>query len=155
MRIDENLIRDLTAKRDAAERAVDGMPDGPRKERAFEIILQSLLSAVEVPAGKKRGRKDRKSKAKAPVAAESERAARGPRRASGPQGYVRQLAHEGFFDEPRDLPAIVEQLRVVGHVYRQEELSTPLQRLTQARELRRRRDEREGGRKVWVYERQG
>jgi hypothetical protein len=147
MPIEEPQIRDLIAKREAAEKAVAGT-EPSLKEKAFEVVFQHLLTGgVQAPA-KKRSRRR-----KAIPATTGEQAQNRPRKPSGVKGYILELVEEGFFDGWRSLPDIQKQLEVRGHIYKQERLSPTLLELTKAKVLRRERTDRGDGRKIWVYER--
>ena len=147
MSIDDTQIKELVARRKAAEKVVAGMPDGPMKVKAFVMAFQDLQAPATA------GRRKRSRRAPRGPAAKSEQAAAKRRKAStGPQGHLRELVEERYFASPRSLPDIVQQLRVAGHVYKQQDLSTPLRRLTQGKVLRRKQVEREDGRKIWTYE---
>ncbi len=148
MSISEGAIRDLTAIREAAEKVVEGMPDGPMKVKAFEMAFLRLQDAGTEGASKKR-----RSRSKAGGGRkEKEPTPKRRRSSSGPQGHLRELIEEGFFDDWRSIPEIQEQLRTRGHNYEQEDLSKPLIRLTRAKALRRERRQREGQRNMWAYQ---
>jgi hypothetical protein len=153
MGVDEGLLADLVARRRMAEQAVEDMPEGPRKERAFEIAFRTLVESVPTKGTRMKTRKSTKRK---PTRARvEERVARRPRPGAGPRRQLTALVEEGFFDEWKGLPDIVQGLQARGHSYRQENLSKPLQRMTQADTLRRQRRQRERGRTIWVYRRSG
>ena len=115
MGVDEGLLADLVARRRMAEQAVEEMPEGPRKERAFEILFRNLLEGRTAEPGVPQNRK--LTKQKPAKARPKEHVARRAR--AGPQTHVRQLMETGYFDEPRRLAEIVQQLRVGGHLYDQ------------------------------------
>jgi hypothetical protein len=150
MNIDESQMADLIARRKAAERAVEGMPDGPIKEKAFEVAFQHLLTDTKQPVTSRRRRTktSRKPSGDSPVTQR-------PRRTSGPQGHLAELVGGGFFDDPKGLPDIVEELRARGHLYKQEDLAKPMLRMTRAGVLRREPRERDRGRRIWVYRSSG
>lgn len=143
---DNSQLESLIAKRQAAEKAVeDAAPD--LKEKAFEVMLQHLLSGERQPLANTRRRK-KTSQPKSGMSLKVKKS----RKPSGPQGLITELVKDGFYDEWRSLPDILERLRVGGHIYKQSSLSTPLRRLTQAKVLRRKERERDGGRKIWMYQ---
>ena|ERR1700733_3623929 len=81
------------------------------------------------------------------------RKSRKPRRAGAPgrsrNGIMQQLRlliTEQFFDERQTLAGVQMKLEQNGHIYSQNQISTPLRRLVVSRELRRLR---EG--KNWIY----
>ena len=150
MSIDEDEIRELAAKRQAAERAVEGVAPA-LKEKAFEVLFRHLLETGGQSAGKA-PRSPTRAKSELGAKSATKPAAKKTKKVSGPKGLITELVNDGFFDEWRSLPDIVERLRVGGHIYKQTGLSTPLRRLTQDKVLRRRERERDGGRKIWMYE---
>jgi hypothetical protein len=128
--------KDLLSARKKAEEAVADMADGPLRVKAFEVILQSLLSS-------------------APSDQESEGIARAPRPTprdapSSVAARIDSLAEEGFFSEPRSLGEIQDSLRQHGWHYPQGNLSTPLIRLVRQRRLRR-LQLADGNKTVWKY----
>ena len=68
----------------------------------------------------------------------------------GPMQRVRELADDGFFKTPRSLKTTIDELVLRGHQYDAQSLSKMLQRLVQARVLRRARGN-EGTRQVFLY----
>jgi hypothetical protein len=148
MSIDESQITELIARRKAAERVVEDMPEGPRKERAFEILLRSLLEGRTAEPGMGQTRKPTKQKAARPRA--KEQVARRPR--PGPQAHVGQLLEAGYFDEPRKAPDVVEELRARGHLYEPRQLAVALLRLTRNGLLRRIPEKGQKGRKAYIYQ---
>ena len=151
MSVDDNRVQDLIAIREAAGRAVEGMPEGPRKEKAFEMVLQSLLDGhTQRPAPKHRRRgkqtKVRTSEAPAPVAAPKSRR-------TSPREHLSQLVADKFFDNGRSLPEIAAELRKRGHIYTQSALSPHVLAMTRDNILRRDKDQRDDGREMWFYKR--
>lgn len=149
MVIDEAQVRNLIAKREAAEKVVEEMPEGSLKERAFEVVFQHLLTGGVGAVAKKRSRRS-----KAMPVTTGEQAQKRHRKPSGVKGYILELVEEGFFDGWRTLPDIQKQLEVRGHIYKQEWLSPRLLELTKAKVLRRERRP-EGKRKIWAYRKFG
>jgi hypothetical protein len=127
---------DLVAARKRAEAAVADMADGALKEKAFEVILGSLLAA-----------EPRQSKAAA-VAGRLEESHGSP--PSSLADRISLLAEEGFFTEPKSLSDIQTKLAEHGWHYPQTSLSTPLIRLTRQRRLRRLQLS-DGNKRVWKY----
>jgi hypothetical protein len=126
----------LVAARKRAEAAVADMADGPLKEKAFEVILVSLLSAETRPSKM------------VPVAGRLE-----DPQGSSPSSLADRmslLAEEGFFTEPKSLSDIQTKLAEHGWHYPQTSLSTPLIRLTRQRRLRRLQLS-DGNKRVWKY----
>jgi hypothetical protein len=130
---------ELIAARKKAEESVADMQDGPLKEKAFEVILESLLSQASLRSS---------------TEAEPEQGNRKRHKASRPTttlaDRIAQLAEEGFFGEPRGLSELQAKLAEHGWHYPQQNLSTPLIRLVRKRTLRRLQAS-EGGKKVWKY----
>src|SRR5439155_26117376 len=156
MTSDEPEIARLIAARQSAERIVEGMDEGPRKDKAFEMAFARLMGG-EVPdviSRKTIAPAPNKMSRKQPTRRNGAEASSRPRRAASPRSRLTALADEGFFDEARGLPDIVTRLRADGHTYKQAELSKPLQRLTQEHVLRRElRDAANRKMKIWYYER--
>jgi hypothetical protein len=148
MAIDEARIRDLIAKREAAEKAVEGT-DPSLKEKAFEVMLQHLLAADAPQTGSKRRRRSKRPR----TATGQKPTQKRSRKSSGPQANVIELVQEGFFGDWKSLAEIQAELEVKGHHYKQAELSPVLLGLTQSKTLRRERRDRQDGRKIWVYQR--
>jgi hypothetical protein len=65
---------------------------------------------------------------------------------TGIMQQLRLLISEQFFDARQTLSNVQSKLEELGHIYPQNQISTPLRRLVQSRELRRLR---EG--KTWIY----
>jgi hypothetical protein len=140
----EDIAR-LIAKRETAEKVVEAMPNGTLKDKAFEVTFQYLLTAEQERPGRQTSRR-RPSKASTPSPKTGGRRSR-----QGPGSQLRDLVSEGFFGQDRKLPEIVQELRVGGHHLAPKAVSTALQRLTQAKVLRRRQEKGERNRKVWIY----
>jgi hypothetical protein len=125
---------DLVAARKRAEAAVADMADGALKEKAFEVILGSLLAAeprqMETAAGRLEGSQS------SPPSSLADR--------------INLLAEEGFFTEPKSLSDIQAKLREHGWHYPQTSLSTPLIRFVRQRRLRR-LQLADGKKRVWKY----
>jgi hypothetical protein len=67
---------------------------------------------------------------------------------SGATGGIRILVSEGYFDEPKQLPAIIERLKQEGRHYSNATVSMGLLNLVRERVLIRFRDK---GDKKWKY----
>jgi hypothetical protein len=121
--------------RKKAERAVADMPDGDLKLKAFELILNRLLSAAEegspAPKGSKRNRSKRRGEEK-PSAEKKKEAVP----VSTP-ARILELKAEGFFTEQRGIGDIRDELQTHGWRYDVTALSGTLMKLVRARELRR------------------
>src|ERR1700722_18122923 len=68
------------------------------------------------------------------------RSGAGPRSRKGAIQHIRVLIGEQFFDERQTLEAVRVKLEEHGHIYSQNQISTPLRRLVVSRELRRLRE---------------
>jgi len=129
----------LTELRKRAEEAVAEMPDGELKTKAFEVILQHLLSTRTVspqpqPSDKKAGKKELMSSEKPGTT----------------KSRMLLLKDEGFFTRPRSLAEVKDELSAHGWIHPQTALSGPLQGLVRERHLRRVKDQA-GKKKVWKY----
>jgi len=72
--------------------------------------------------------------------------------ASGPKGYLHDLAKDGFFKMPRTMAEILKGLDEHGHHLRHSDLTKPLQKLCNpAERCLRRKKELVGKKKVWRY----
>lgn len=123
----------LINARKKAEQAVEGMAEGPLKLKAFEVILESLVSGAPSPptAQKPTQKPDQKPP-------------------SSLASRIALLAQEGFLADPRSLSEIQVKLREHGWHYPQSNLSTPLIRLVRQRRLRR-LQLTAGSKKLWKY----
>jgi len=129
-----------------AERAADGVADPTFREKAFEVILNRLLSGASRPPAYE------DSTIVAPIDTHDVR----PRDRS-PRGEPKTLSQrvlalqgEGFFREPQAIAKIRGGLGARGWHYPVTTLSGVLQSLTQKRKLRRERV-RDGRKMTWKY----
>lgn len=145
MNITDAKVKDLVAKRQAAEKAVEGV-DPALKEKAFEIVFLHLLDARGLPARRNAPRRARG------IGSEiaTKPAAKKAKKPSGPKTLIAEFVREGFFDEPRTLTEVQDRLRDRGHHYKQSALSPALLSLTRSKTLRRER-KKNGKRDVWIY----
>lgn len=151
MNIDNSRVEDLIARRTAAERAVEGMPDGPMKEKAFEMVLRRLLDEVDrpaTPARRKRGKQVRKPTSDLPTPTSPARSKK-----AGPRPHLDELLNEGFFDTEHNLPETAAALQKHGHIFEQEALSPHLLRMTRDKVLQRNKRQRDGEKEMWFYNR--
>jgi len=135
----ESLIR----IRKVAEEAVADMPTGDLKLAAFQTILRSLLEQ-----GVATGRPAASSPATKQAAPSPKTGSKAVR--NGTTSRVMDLASEGFFKEQRTLAEIQKALEARGWYYEQEDLGTPLTRLTRKKALRR-VEGMDGSKRVWKY----
>jgi hypothetical protein len=129
----------LKELRKKAEEAVAEMPQGELKTKAFEVILQHLLSTRTIPfqtlPSEKRQTKQDLVSSKVPGTSKSR---------------ILLLKDEGFFTVPRSLVEVKDELTAHGWLHPQSALSGPLQGLVRERRLRRLKDQA-GKKKVWKY----
>src|SRR5580692_2300745 len=126
----------LVMARKRAERAVEGMADGPLKIAAFQTILAKLLAESE-PLGQVQ---------RAPV-----KAATGRTGQPGTlTGRVLAIRSEGFFKTQRSRGEVRESLGSRGWHCPLTTLSGVMQALVRQRELRRERVS-VGNKQVWKY----
>lgn len=128
--------------RKQAERAVDEMPDGELKVKAFEVILAHLLGGA-LPSGKG-GAEDQKPSLRKAKAEREDSPARSI------SGRILVLRDEGFFKNQKTIGELREELRAHGWHYPLTTLSGRLQALVQQRKLRRERAT-QGNKKIWKY----
>ena len=133
--IESNLI----GLRRRAERAVADMPDGELKVKAFEVMLNHLLTSNDQTP------KDEVSIKKVDKEPKASKHAAG-----SATERILALKHEEYFRELRTIGQVREELATRGWHYPVTTLSGPLQELVQHRELRRQKMP-EGKRKVWKY----
>ena len=126
----------LVLARKRAERAVEGMTDGPLKIAAFQTILAKLLSDSD-PAEQGQA---------VPVKASAGRS----EQPGTLRGRILAIRSEGFFKGQRSLGEVRETLGSRGWHYPLTTLSGVMQALVRRRELRRERVTT-GNKQVWKY----
>ena len=126
----------LVVARKQAERAVEGMAEGPLKIAAFQTILASLLSNSNPVAQNARS--------------SSKATARPEGRPDTLTGRILAIASEGYFETQRSLGEVREALGSHGWHYPVTTLSGAMQSLVRQRNLRRERVTLRG-RQVWKY----
>src|ERR1700680_1720574 len=115
----------LVAARKQAERAVEGMADGPLKIAAFQTILATLLAEHEP---------------RQPVPPVQVKVGADRRPDPGTlTGRILAIKSEEFFDTQRSLSEVRESLGSRGWHYPLTTLSGAMQNLVQQRQLRRER----------------
>ena len=130
----------LIELRKLAEQAVANMPDGDMKVKAFEVMLGHLLAGsgatISVAPGtvKKTHSKQRESDAPAKTSS----------------GRILVLKEEEFFQSPKAIGEIQEELKAHGWHYAVTALSGPLQTLVQKRRLRRQKV-KQGSKEMYKY----
>jgi hypothetical protein len=131
----------LVELRQAAEKAVEDMPDGDLKVKAFEVILEHMMQ--QEPESK-----DKPAHHGKPSAVSEKTKEEANDKSS--VGRILLLREEGFFREPKSIAEVCDELASHGWHYPQSSLSGPLQTAVQRRELRRKSGKR-GNKKVWLY----
>ena len=151
----EQSIDEVRTARVAAEAVVDGIKDEDLRTSAFEIAFRHFLTsnaaATKTPRAPRRRRPQRGTAAPAEDGTTHRRRGRSAR--NGQQTLVRELIDDGYFDSPREISEVLAELRQRGHVFKHDDLGTPLRRLTQARELRRYEAKDGDGPARWKYQR--
>jgi hypothetical protein len=139
------MVEQIQELRKKAELAVEDMQDSELKLKAFEVILQHLLTGDNITAPV------------SPIARATTTTAGGsastPRKSNAPRSAserVLALQADGFFTAQRSIREIQAELKKRGWHYPLSALSGPLQILAQNKTLRREQLS-DGGRKVWKY----
>jgi hypothetical protein len=141
-------VQDVQVARRAAEEAVNGMPDGDLKIKAFEVILQHLLVVAPPEAERSPAKKASSSRGSRP---RRTRAAAGSRQETGVLTQrIMGLKDSGFFKEQKMIGEVRQELKAGGWHYPVTTISPIMLRLTQQRKLRR-EQVKSGNRKVWMY----
>jgi len=60
-----------------------------------------------------------------------------PKIASSITGYLLEMKDDGFFDTPKQLKEIIQELARLGHYYKSSSVTNPIQRLIQQKKLGR------------------
>jgi len=130
-------VKELIELRKQAEKSVNDMPDGEIKTKAFEVILNYLISGKaigdqthtekEAKTNKNQGQTTKKA-------------------AKGITSRLLVLIEEGFFKVPKSLPQIRDELAAHGWHYPSSNISPVLINLVQQKHLRRQK-----GKKGWQY----
>ena len=133
----EREYAELVAK---AEKAVASVKDPELKRIAFQKVLDDLIGVhTESP-----------HKPLAPKRAVARAKGNRPH-ASGPRTYIKELIDEDFFKKPKTITNVKAELENRGHHIPLTSLSGPLQRLCQAKILRRQRTKASGNRETFSY----
>jgi hypothetical protein len=142
--LEENMLTvdKLKEIRTRAQEAVADMPESDLKTRAFEVILQHLLTSESAPRLAETTTIPHPSTTKTKTAIS--------KKPGSTKSRVLLLKDEGFFAVPRSLSEINSELRAHGWVLPRTSLSGPLQSLVQDRELRRIK-EQGPKQKIWKY----
>jgi hypothetical protein len=138
--VNSRIIQELLKEaRQTAEESVADMADRELRVPTYEIFLTALVS--HALAGDD-GQKEFASTKTFPKEV--------ARNSTGTTGRILGLRDEGFFDQPKSLAEIRENLAEAGFHYRLEDLGTPLKRLVQRKQLRR---SKAGirGKTIWRY----
>lgn len=124
----------LIELRKEAEKAVAEMPDGELKVKAFEVILNHLITTQPEPL-KAPEKVMERGKATPKVAA-----------IKSTSGRILLLKDEGFFRSPKSIGEVSEELKAHGWHYPLSTVGARLLELTQKRSLRRQKIK-----KGWKY----
>lgn len=135
-------VRDYSEIVAQAEKAVANVKDPELKRVAFQKVLDDLLSADQPKPAASEG----KAKKKAPRKKTS-----GSSEKTGPRAYIREMIDDGFFKKPKTMAEVKAELENRGHHIPLTSLSGPLQKITQARQLRRQRAKTSGKKQTFVY----
>lgn len=121
-------IKKLIELRKEAEKAVSEMPDGDIKVKAFEVILNHLLTGNQ-PSGlpQKESTRPKEEKSKSIP----------KKTVTGTTGRILVLKEESFFNKPKSLGEIKEELAAHGWHYASANLSPILIKMVQQKHLRR------------------
>jgi hypothetical protein len=131
--------KDFTKLVSEAEAAVASVKDAELRQIAFSKILEELLSDAPTSPSHK------SVATKGPVGA-AKPASKPHRR--GPQGYIEEMIEEDFFGVQRTLSQVQAELGNRGHHIPRTSLSGPLQKLCQAKKLRRAKGKLPGMRSI-------
>lgn len=133
-------VKKIVEIRKEAEKAVEGMPEGDLKIKAFEVIFNRLISEAD-------------GLISAPAVSLSNQAIseqKEPTSDKSLNGRILVLRNEGFFKIPKGISEIKEELSRHGWHYPPTTLSGNLQQLAQKSKLRRQRM-KEGNSKIYKY----
>lgn len=138
-------VKKLIEFRKEAEKAVAEMPDGDLKLKAFEVILNHLIS---IPAQVPGGRAGRTPQRDTPTGKPARGQGESP--AESTAGRILVLKDEDFFKAQRSIAEIREELQAHGWHYPATTLSGELIKLVQRRKLRRQKV-KDGNKTIWKY----
>jgi hypothetical protein len=124
------------------------LPDGTKVtvDGSPEEIARVLSLYHQPRAASQSSRPDHATQTPIKKPRKARRSGAGPRSRKGAIQHIRVLIADKFFDERQTLAAVRVKLEEHGHIYSQNQISTPLRRLVLRRELRRLRDG-----KNWIY----
>ncbi|HTW91965.1 MAG TPA: hypothetical protein VMH22_09675 [bacterium] len=130
---------DLSAAVAEAERIVEVLRDPTLRAVAFPKVLDLVLTdGTCVSVGRTQ------PPAKRPTQRESTR--------PGPLARLKELVEDGFFDQQRSSPEILQALAERGYVLKHADLTWPLSNLARTKVLRRKKQRiGDGGRLAWFY----
>jgi hypothetical protein len=136
-----DIGQDYASLMSEAQTAVSGITDPDLKRIAFERLLDKFLgTANSVPTKTEAASQKKGGKKKGPVEAKN----------NGPKGRIEQLIEEDFFNTPRSLNDIQNELANRGFHIPSTTLSGPLQKLCQNRRLRRQKQQ-VGKKETYLY----
>jgi hypothetical protein len=140
------MSKELIEIRKQAEAAVDDMPEGELKTKAFETILTHLLSNVD--GAKKKDTGPAAAKVTPRIKEKGHSVGKVPTSA---EGRIVFLKGENFFGTQRSIAEIRQELKKSGWHYATTALSGRLQSLVQKRLLRREKVADNKQRAGWKY----
>jgi hypothetical protein len=127
---------DIKGKLKEIEEQVSVIKDQELRKIAFEKLMNLLSSQKKAKIKLARKPKDNKKSRKLKSGRPSQKK------------ILTELLSSGFFDKPKTVSEIVDNLRLkTGHLYKPNELSTPLVRMLRSGQLTR--DENEKGKYEW------
>jgi hypothetical protein len=134
----------LRAAVETAQSVTAGISDPELRGIAFGKVLDRLLAgaAAELPTRDGSKPRSRPTSLKTVVL---------PSR-DGPRAWVESLLSEGYFSKSKSLAEVTEAVRAQGHNVESKNVTDPLEKLVQAKALRRERKASEGSKRgIWMY----
>ncbi len=140
-----SIVENLQKKIEIAQESVSKLSDESLKAIAFQVVLETLLKADEIPDFTAEKIIDTPKDAKTPIQEKKPSL-------KGSKGRIEALIEDGFFNQKRTIGEIKEALEARNWYHRAEELSPQLIRLVKEKKLRRIKEpEKEGGKLIWRY----
>lgn len=130
--VSQEKLKDIQKK---ALAAVADMPEGDLKTKAFEVFLQHLLSSETSISQSKTSPPDKNI----------EKAKKSSRQPGTVKSRILLLKDEKFFETPKTMGDVKDELHAHGWIHPNTALSGALQGLVRERHLRRIKE------KVWKY----
>lgn len=143
----ETQSTDFSKILEDAEKQVSGVKDDKLREIAFSKLVSHLLDHVEPSTdedeeqlNKSMSRKTKRTSTKTSKVKQE-----------GPSSWLRELATEEFFKEPKSSVDIREELETRSHHLSATDLTSPLEKLCHDKVLRRKKISPEGGGKTFLH----